>query len=238
MKTPWILLIFLVIGFTPAASANELCGPAPAAQFLSKDDETLKGQLQGEAKLLSRFIGNAALGGEVDIVRNRIYAEYPDADKARTDAYLLYLFCQVLMDEESDLSTSQKLQELRTFKRELKPDSSSNSGNSAWKYVEEARKQYSPRKPVGSTTPRPIVKLMNLNSPEDMTDEQACTKKSRTCCFPAFSSFYAYSFEWESCPKTKAYMFVCAEKGGLPLKGRLDQTECIDFLRTNYPHLN
>jgi hypothetical protein len=110
---------------THAIATPNICGEPPPAQLLSHNDERLKGELKGKAELLTRFVGDAALGGQIEISRNQIYASYPDADKARTDAYFSYMFCIVLFDPGNKQSPEEKKKAITEFRRQLQPGSSS-----------------------------------------------------------------------------------------------------------------
>jgi hypothetical protein len=46
------------------------CGPIPALHTDPDTEEKIKGQIQGQANFLSKLVGNAQLGGEIETARN------------------------------------------------------------------------------------------------------------------------------------------------------------------------
>ena len=71
-----LALIFLL--FTPTAKAQEdlrqMCGePPPVA------NESLKGEIEGKVQVLSRFLGEGDLTGQIQTTRREIFSSYPDA---------------------------------------------------------------------------------------------------------------------------------------------------------------
>lgn len=89
-----------------------LCGdPPPVA------NETLKGEIEGRAQLLSRFLGAAELGGEIETARTEIFSKYANPDE-RSNAYFEYVFCVLLMSDE-DMSTREKIEELKRIRQEF-----------------------------------------------------------------------------------------------------------------------
>lgn len=105
----WLALfsIFLLNPFVRAdAQDASMCGQAPRI-----DDENVKGQLDGKAKFLASFIGDAQLAGQIEIARNDVFSKSPEGLKARSIAYLQYQVC-ILLFTNKDLSTSQKIDEL------------------------------------------------------------------------------------------------------------------------------
>lgn len=104
---------------TNAALAHDICGEPPPAQFRVRNDETLKGELEGKAQLLTKFVGDASLGGKIETSQREIFAKYPDADTARTNAYFVYMFCVLLFSPENHQSYEEKLSALRGFREHL-----------------------------------------------------------------------------------------------------------------------
>lgn len=82
------------------------CGnPPPVA------NEELRIDIEGNAKLLTGLLGQAAVSGKVQKSRSDIFASYPNADKVVVDRYLLYQICVYLRDDPS-LTNSRKIQKL------------------------------------------------------------------------------------------------------------------------------
>jgi hypothetical protein len=98
-----------------AQETNGLCGPVPALPTALQNDESFKGQLQGQADLLSKLVGKAELSGQVEAARKQLYQNSDKFFAAQKDAYLAYLFC-VLITQDKSLDISEKLKALQTFK--------------------------------------------------------------------------------------------------------------------------
>jgi hypothetical protein len=66
--------LFLSTNFAPAFADDSGCGHAPPALSpIAESSETVKGQLQGQADLLSKLVGKAELGGVIETARKNIY---------------------------------------------------------------------------------------------------------------------------------------------------------------------
>ena len=76
------------------APAQPSCGDPPRV-----DDQTLKTDLEGKAKLLSNLVGNASLKGQIDTTRVDIFSKYPNAGAAHSDTYLEYMFCSFVLTD-------------------------------------------------------------------------------------------------------------------------------------------
>ena len=107
-----IVFGFLLYG-TPAFAEVFLCGDSPPVA-----DSSLKGDIEGKAKLLSKLLGDASLRGEIEISRKEIFSKYPNADRLVIDYYLLYQACLILMQDET-LDITEKLKELRAMRIEF-----------------------------------------------------------------------------------------------------------------------
>ncbi|MEM9452039.1 MAG: hypothetical protein AAGA75_26420 [Cyanobacteria bacterium P01_E01_bin.6] len=106
----FLSLIFLTILSAPVLAEDlaEACGDPPPVS-----DEKLKGEIKGQAKFLSGFLGGAELGGEIETSRNEIFSRYPPGE--RSNAYFEYQVCLLLMSDDS-LTTREKLMELREIR--------------------------------------------------------------------------------------------------------------------------
>jgi len=108
--------IMSVAAQTALVSASHLafaqvavCGdPPPVA------NEELKGEIEGKAQFLSRFLGDASLAGRIETSRQEIFSQYPDQDE-RSDAYFEYMFCALIMNDQ-DMTTKEKIDELKDIK--------------------------------------------------------------------------------------------------------------------------
>jgi hypothetical protein len=111
-------LLSLAVSFiasAPALSQEANCGAAPALPTSAEDSESLKGSLKGQADLLSKFVGKAELGGEIETAKKKIYQTTNKFFAAQKDAYLAYILCVILMKDTS-LSTPAKLDALQKYR--------------------------------------------------------------------------------------------------------------------------
>jgi len=101
-------LAFLALPLSAYAQTS-LCGEAPPVK-----DSHLKGEIEGKAQFLSRFLGDASLGGKVEQSKTEIFSRYKDADE-RSKAYFDYEVCILLMQDKS-MTTTQKIETLSRFR--------------------------------------------------------------------------------------------------------------------------
>jgi hypothetical protein len=119
-----ILLAFATaVALSHSASAQQ-CGDPPRV-----DDQTLKGEIDGRAKFLSSFIGDAGLKGQVEMARTDIFSKYPHADKVHSDTYLLYMLCSFVMSDPK-LSAQEKLSAILEVRKVLNAPSPPASSSS------------------------------------------------------------------------------------------------------------
>lgn len=101
----WLTASMALASQVAIAHAHPICGdPPPVA------DESLKADVAGKAQLLSRFIGDASLTGQIETQRTDIFSRYRNTSE-RSDAYFEYEMCVLLMDDQS-LSGAEKRSEL------------------------------------------------------------------------------------------------------------------------------
>jgi len=112
MKIYKIIIVLLSLAsFSMNVYASSVCGEPPPLS-----NETLKGELDGKAQFLSKFLGNVDLGGNIETAKHEVISKYPNADTVLLDLYLQYQTCTILMDDNS-MSTSEKLKELRNMRK-------------------------------------------------------------------------------------------------------------------------
>lgn len=127
-----ILLLFWLSALVTALSAfscvadDNVCGPPPVFNSTQRLDESVKGELRGEAQILSRLVGNTGFSGQVEAARTTIYQTSDQAFAAQKDAYLNYMFCMTLMPDRT-LTAQQKIEAIKEFRRPL-PARSGSSG--------------------------------------------------------------------------------------------------------------
>src|SRR5579862_7707593 len=152
-----LLVGLLLFGWVRVAwGQEELCGKPPELPTSKESSESLKGQLQGQAKALLGFVGKADLGGEIQATRKEIFQSSPQFIAAQRDAYLAYVFC-VLLVRDKTIPTSEKIRAIQEFKKpppvsqsDVIPKQSSDSGPDATliKYVGRALPSKWPEKQV------------------------------------------------------------------------------------------
>jgi hypothetical protein len=107
-----ITLAGLIVILPMATAAQQpSCGDPPRV-----DDQSLKGDLEGKAKLLSRLVGDAGLKGQIEAARTDVFGKYPDAGTARSDAYLEYMFCSFVLSDPK-LSAQEKSRAIQEFRQ-------------------------------------------------------------------------------------------------------------------------
>ena len=111
MRT-FVIALAMVLSATWYAAAQPSCGDPPRV-----DDQSLKGTLEGKAKLLSNMIGNANLKGELETARTDVFSKYPQADRTRSEAYLEYMLCSFVLSDPK-LSAQDKLKAIQEFRQQ------------------------------------------------------------------------------------------------------------------------
>jgi hypothetical protein len=89
-----------------------------ATSFESKSEESRKtiGDLDAKAQGLAKIMGSAELGGKIQNERQTIYKNSSAAEAARYDAYLAYMFCTFIM-QDNKLDGQAKLKALQEFRK-------------------------------------------------------------------------------------------------------------------------
>ncbi|MBK3660971.1 hypothetical protein JJE66_06865 [Bradyrhizobium diazoefficiens] len=122
----YVIFVGLAVGTTNSAFGQQInCGPPPTLDQKLQNDESIKGNLQGKAQLLSKYVGQADLGGQIDAVKKEIYTQSKDYYPAQQEAYLNYLFCSII-SADTKLSTLEKLDALAKFKATRQQGSSND----------------------------------------------------------------------------------------------------------------
>jgi hypothetical protein len=112
MVSTILILNFLLVDVS-RAQGTSVCGEAPPVA-----NESLKGDIQGKAQLLTRYLGEAQLSGKIETSRTEIFSKYPDAELSRSNAYFEYQVCILIMTD-STKSASKKLEALKEVRREF-----------------------------------------------------------------------------------------------------------------------
>lgn len=107
------LCLTLVAASSTVFAQHSICGEPPPVS-----NTTLKGEISGKAQLLSKYIGDAQLGGNIQITRSEIFSKYPEAETSRGNAFFEYQVCVLVMDDKK-MTTQEKLNELVKVRREF-----------------------------------------------------------------------------------------------------------------------
>lgn len=108
-------LLLLMVHTTPARSDDSMCGLVPALPTTASSTQKLKRELAGQADLLSKLIGKAELGGQIETEINNIYQQSEAFFAAQSDAYLAYMFCSLVM-QNNTLSIHDKIDAIRQYR--------------------------------------------------------------------------------------------------------------------------
>ena len=98
---------------TQIQQSKDVCGGAPVVA-----DESLVGEIQGQAQTLSKLLGEASLAARIETSRRDVFSRYPNAGE-RANAYFEYLVCILLMQDNS-LTAVQKIEQLKIIRREFR----------------------------------------------------------------------------------------------------------------------
>jgi hypothetical protein len=104
---------FFLLSNSTFAQANVCGDPPPVA------NETLKGEINGKAQIVSKYLGDAQLSGKIETSRTEIFSKYADGETSRANAYFEYQVC-ILLFADKKMTTQEKLEELRKVRREFK----------------------------------------------------------------------------------------------------------------------
>lgn len=117
-----ILVLLLSFSTEYAFAQSQLnCGePPPVA------NESLKGSIRGEARLLSKFLGDAQLAGKVETSKKEIFSKYPDANTAMNDAYFRYVMCEEIKNDPTK-NHSEKLEDFKKMYNLFKKDAGTSN---------------------------------------------------------------------------------------------------------------
>jgi len=63
--------------------------------------ESKKGEIKGKADAISKYLGSADLGGQIEMQRKTIYQTSDASEAARLDRYLFYVACMVIMKDKN-----------------------------------------------------------------------------------------------------------------------------------------
>jgi hypothetical protein len=104
---------YALLGSGVAVADSSSCGdPPPVA------NEALKGDIEGEAQFLSRFLGDASLAGRIETSREEIFSKYPNQHE-RSDAYFEYMICTVIMSDDNAMSSQEKLDHIIRIRQQF-----------------------------------------------------------------------------------------------------------------------
>lgn len=123
-----------VFGMTAAATMLYLSGSAGAADECGEPpptaDVTYQAEIHGTARLLYGVLGRSQFRGAAEHSTKDIFSKYPNADRARTNAAVLYYFCKLVFNDTT-MSTQEKLKALSELKTLLDGSASSSQSDAA-----------------------------------------------------------------------------------------------------------
>ena len=126
----WVWAVSLALGMFGAncaqGQAKLSCGAPPELQTKAQDTEKIKGDLQGKAQLLSRFVGDASLSGKIEQEKISIYQSADTVSAAQQIAYVYYIFCSIILPDTT-LSTPDKIKALTDFQDKMREPSKSGT---------------------------------------------------------------------------------------------------------------
>ncbi len=117
----YVFISILTIFFVDQGFSQQFdCGSPPQLSQELQQNSTIKGELQSKAKLLSKLVGDAELGGNIESTKNSIYTQSSDFYPAQQEAYLNYVFCSIISSDES-LSTQAKIEAIANIRAPFTP---------------------------------------------------------------------------------------------------------------------
>ncbi len=99
----------------PSFVSAQQCGEPPIVS-----DQSLKGELEGKAKFLSGYLGEAGLKGQMESARTDVLNKYPNADRVRIDSYMLYMLCKTIFVPDSKLTAQEKVRMMLEMQQSLR----------------------------------------------------------------------------------------------------------------------
>ena len=115
-----VIIIFLALTCVSYSAKGQSldCGKPPELPLKQQEIETLKGDLEGKAHLLSRLVGTGNLKGAIESERNTIWQSASETVAAWKVGYLSYLFCASVMSDKS-LTSEKRMEALRQFQETM-----------------------------------------------------------------------------------------------------------------------
>lgn len=159
MKHAFSLLLLLISFVSPVAAQDNLCGAVPSLPTSGETSESIKGQLQGQANLLTKYVGNAQLGGQIEAARKTLYQSSDKFFAAQKDAYLAYLFCLALTQDKS-LSSLDKIKAISEFSKPAPTKIPGTIRQIANNYLYDNNTTWAFHAPAGA-----VVEAIGLNCP-------------------------------------------------------------------------
>jgi len=102
-----------IVMATASFAAAQECGEPPRVS-----DQSLKAELEGKANFLSGHLGGAGLKTQLESARTDVLSKYPNADRVRTDTFMLYMLCKTIMGDPK-LSAQEKIKMMLEVQQSL-----------------------------------------------------------------------------------------------------------------------
>jgi hypothetical protein len=90
-----------------SAVAQNACGNTPN-EVPVETQETLKGDVEGRAQMLTKLLGAAQVKGAIETGRKELYEHHQNLDQHQVDMYFMWVSCQVIMSDKT-LPTGDKI---------------------------------------------------------------------------------------------------------------------------------
>ena len=103
-----LCVVLLCVSFIPGVSvAQSLCGDAQPKEVPALIQEQLKGDVEGQANLVTRWLGSGQLKGAVDTSRMELHEKHNDVDQHQIDMYFMWVACEFI-NSDRNLSGAEK----------------------------------------------------------------------------------------------------------------------------------
>ena len=109
MRTEFAALAILLASISLVRAQQ--CGDPPRV-----DDESLKADIEGKAKLPFELMAEGDVKARVQTLRADVFSKYPDAARARAEAYFQYIFCTNVLGD-AKLSPQDKVRLIQDFRQ-------------------------------------------------------------------------------------------------------------------------
>lgn len=179
-----VLTALLTALFSSSASAQDsaaVCGPPPSPDVIKELNEKTKGDIEGKAQALSKYLGTGEIGGKIESERKTLYQTSNTSEATRNDRYLFYVTCMILISDKT-ASFKDKMDAIQALRKPI-----SNTPSKS-----ELMRQFLAS--VSRDTPREKVREL-LGVPSARTQVSVGEgKKTRSYVMERYEGEYAHVF--------------------------------------------